>query len=245
MKRKILNTALAMVVIMTFYFMAGAAVVTNNLQGTEAKLVQGGFIWLSVIAAILFYFIRSHSISGIGFRRVEKGTMKELYYCIPMIIVALSGMIAGVDFSQGMSFLLASLFLTIGVGLSEEIYFRGIIYNLWKTQGKGKAVMVSSILFGICHLMNVLGGAGIIETVLQIFFAFFYGIIFALIFIKTESLLPCVGLHFLHDFCAFVGSELTDVAELGLILAQTVIMLIYIVLLVRHQTKSTINNCAQ
>ena len=54
MKRKVIHTILTMLVIMTFYFMAGAAVVTRNLTGSEAKITQGIFIWLSVVVAVFF-----------------------------------------------------------------------------------------------------------------------------------------------------------------------------------------------
>lgn len=48
---------------------------------------------------------------------------------------------------------------------------------------------------------------GIGETVLQICFALVYGMVFALIFAESGSLLPCVLLHALHDFCAFISGE--------------------------------------
>lgn len=234
MKRKVIHTILTMLVIMTFYFMAGAAVVTRNLTGSEAKITQGIFIWLSVIAAVVFSLCKYKAISVLGMNKIRKGSLKELLYLIPMIIVALLGLIAGIDFSQGAEFLFASLFLTIGVGFSEEIYFRGIICTIWKAQGNKIAVIVSSVLFGICHLMNVLGGANVGATILQIFFAFFYGIIFAIIFVNTNSLLPCVGLHFLHDFCAFIGNDISDRAEIGLIVTQTVIMFAYMAILLKR-----------
>ena len=69
---------------------------------------------------------------------------------------------------------------------------------------------------------------------MQIFFAFFYGIIFAIIFVNTNSLLPCVGLHFLHDFCAFIGNDISENAEIGLIVMQTVIMFVYMAILLKQ-----------
>ena len=234
MKRKVIHTILTMLVIMTFYFMAGAAVVTRNLTGSEAKITQGIFIWLSVVVAVFFALCKYKSISVLGMNKIREGSLKELFYLIPMLVVALLGLIAGVDLSLGAGFLFANLFLTIGVGFSEEIYFRGIICNIWKEQGNTKAVIVSSILFGICHLMNVLGGANVGATILQIFFAFFYGIIFAIIFVNTNSLLPCVGLHCLHDFCAFIGNDISENAEIGLIVMQTVIMFVYMAILLKQ-----------
>ena len=234
MLKQIGKTALAMGIIMVFYFVAGASVVVNSLEGTQAKLSQGIFIWLSVMAVVLFYLIRFLSIADLGFHKVREGSIRELLYQIPMLVVALLGLSGGVNFSHGGSFLFASLFLTIGVGLSEEIYFRGIICKLWMAHGSGKAIWISSILFGICHLLNILGGAGVGATILQIFFAFFYGAILAVIFIRTQSIVPCILLHFLHDFCSFIAKDISQIAQIGVGVTQTLLLLFYLIFLVRN-----------
>ncbi|MDD6039167.1 MAG: type II CAAX endopeptidase family protein [bacterium] len=224
----IIRTIAAMVVIMAFYFVAGALVVTNQLEGATAKLVQGCMIWLSVLVAVVYAGIRQKSMKPMGFRPMKEDAAKKLYYYLPVIIVALSGFIAGIDLSgDGWKYIAASLFLTIAVGFSEEIYFRGIICEMWKEKSTTISVFVSSVLFGVCHLMNVLGGADLKNTILQIFFAFFYGIVFAQIYIISNSILPCVILHFLHDFCSFTGASLNPTMNTVLAAVQTVILIVY------------------
>ncbi len=61
--------------------------------------------------------------------------------------------------------------------------------------------LVASILFGICHLINIAGGAAVLTTTLQICFAVIYGFVLALIFIRSGSLIPCILFHALHDMC--------------------------------------------
>lgn len=233
----VLHTVIAMCTVMLFYFMAGAAVVTRGLEGSVAARTQGIFIWLSVIAVLVFYMFHKRGLSKLGFRPVKSGAVRNLFYFIPVIIIVLLGLVGGIDFGKGGAYILGNLFLTVGVGFSEEIYFRGIICNLWKERSSKTAVLVSSVLFGVCHLMNVLGGAGIIETLLQICFAFFYGIVFALIYIEANSIWPCIVLHFAHDFCAFVGSDISPTAEIALMVTQTLLLLLYIVLLVSKRYK--------
>lgn len=91
--------------------------------------------------------------------------------------------------------------------MAEEVFFRGIICGAWLGHGVGKAMMISSVLFVLSHILNIAGGAELGETVLQICFALVYGMVFALIFAESGSLLPCVLLHALHDFCAFISGE--------------------------------------
>ena len=48
---------------------------------------------------------------------------------------------------------------------------------------RGISMLLSSVLFGMSHILNVAGGAGLLATILQICFAIVYGMVFTLIFI--------------------------------------------------------------
>ena len=56
------------------------------------------------------------------------------------LLIALSPLVAGVDLEEVAAFLFANLFLTLGIGMAEEIFFRGIICNLWLKYGVIKAM---------------------------------------------------------------------------------------------------------
>lgn len=224
----VIQTVLTVAVIMLFYFAAGAFVVMNDLSSPGAKLAQGCVIWLSVAAIMAFSALRSGSLKPLGFGGMAKGSAGKLLYFIPVLIIALSGLAGGITVGdEGLPVILSNLFLTVGVGFSEELYFRGVICNRWRQKSVGTGILASAALFGVCHVMNVLGGADLGQTVLQIFFAFFYGIVFALIFIVTRSVWPCIALHFLHDFCAFIGAELTPEKNVILAVIQTLLLIGY------------------
>ena len=97
----------------------------------------------------------------------------------------------------------------------------------------GKAMIISSVLFGFSHLLNIAGGAEFGETVLQICFALVYGMVFALIFAESGSLLPCVLLHALHDFCSFISGEASAQFEIILGAVQFIVLLVYFLYLFR------------
>ena len=83
--------------------------------------------------------------------------------------------------------------LTIGialVALSEELLFRGLIYNRL-TKHK---VLFSSILFGLIHW-----GSGFDSVVI----ATIIGVLFALSYKKTGSIYPAIAAHYLIDFILF------------------------------------------
>lgn len=82
-------------------------------------------------------------------------------------------------------------------GFCEEIAFRGYLMTRLRILGKTKTwlmpVVVSSLTFGILHAYQSLPGV-IILTI--------YGAMFALLYIRTRSLWPCVIAHFFQDFTA-------------------------------------------
>ena len=43
--------------------------------------------------------------------------------------------------------------------MAEEIFFRGIICGLWLKHDTIKAMIISSVLFGLSHILNIAGGA--------------------------------------------------------------------------------------
>lgn len=229
-KLAIRNTVAAVFVYLLFCFIAGAIVVMGELEGTKAVIAQAICIWIASVSVVLLYRLRKKSLSEIGFQKVKSGKWKEIYYAIPFVVISLSTLIAGINTDQ-LGLIPANIFLALAVGFSEEIYFRGIIFHSWKNHSTKSAVLISAILFGICHLMNVLKGAELGYTILQIVFALFYGIAFALLLSVTESLWPCIFLHFFHDLCAFMGNDMPDATEIILVTVWVAILLVYCILM--------------
>ena len=204
-KHLVRNTVLATVTVLLFYFAQGAAVVMGQLEGMKAIATQAAIIWSCALFAIVFFLIKDHSLKGLGVRKPENGMAVRFLYYIPLIIVALAAFAGGIMFDESGLFI-PNLIFTLGIGLTEELYFRGIICNMWKDT-ETKAIIISSVLFGLSHLLNVMGGAGLAETLLQMAFAFTYGVVMAFVILRTKSIWPCILLHAFHDFCGFITNE--------------------------------------
>ena len=231
--RLVWKTAWATLVLLLFFFAQGAIVVIGEIEGISSILIRGGVIWGLVALTLAYYIIRYREISKLGFRGAEKGAAKRMLYFSPLLLIALSPFAAGINFNGGAALIFANLFLTLGIGMAEEIFFRGIICGLWLECGVGKAMMLSSVLFGLSHILNLAGGADFGETILQICFALVYGMGFALIFAESGSLLPCVLLHALHDFCSFISGEGSAQFEIILGAVQFIVLLVYFLYLFR------------
>ena len=61
--------------------------------------------------------------------------------------------------------------------------------------GVKSAIIVSSITFGIGHIINLFNGAEIVPTVMQIIQACSIGYLFVIIFYKSKSMWPCIITH--------------------------------------------------
>ena len=80
----------------------------------------------------------------------------------------------------------------IVAGISEEIFFRGILFRLVE-EGLGTwgAVAVSALVFGFAHLTNAHGSVwGSVAIAIE------SGVLLAAVYVVTRSLWWCIGLHF-------------------------------------------------
>ena len=58
-----------------------------------------------------------------------------------------------------------------------------------------RAIIVSSITFGMGHIVNLLNGADFVPTLLQVCYAMATGYMLVIIFYKSKSLIPCIIFH--------------------------------------------------
>ena len=101
-------------------------------------------------------------------------------------------------------FLLAGYLLT---GFFEEMFFRGVIMRVLRPKGVWVAVLLSSLLFGLAHSTNLFlrfSGQPVIVG-LQIIGVFTFGIGYAALRLRTNTIWPLVILHAATDMFLAVG----------------------------------------
>ena len=83
------------------------------------------------------------------------------------------------------------------VGFLEEIIFRGLLFLAMYKDTPRAAIAVSSITFGIGHIINLINGSGadLLSNLLQVAYASAAGFMFVMIFVRSESLLACIVAH--------------------------------------------------
>ncbi|MGI6626775.1 MAG: CPBP family intramembrane glutamic endopeptidase [Bacillota bacterium] len=223
--RAILSSLVFSVILMIFPVTSGVIVVMNGMDAIQSYWMQGVFMMLSIAVPVVFMWITKMKPAQIGFTRVEKGSIKTVLYFVPITASKIGFLIFGVD--SNTQTIIALAFFTIMIGLSEELYFRGIILRKLRSCFTIKqTVILSSVFFAAVHASQAFSGTGIIIVTLTIINALIFGVIASEIVILTRSIIPVIIWHVLYDFINWI-SVAKGTTEVTLIMIQSVIMVVY------------------
>lgn len=180
-----------------------------------------------VLSAALYWFVHKNRLSEYMGLCMFQADMKKHLYFLPLIVLSLVNVWNG--FQMNMK-LLPSVFAVISmlcVGFLEEIIFRGFLFNAMRKDGLTSAVIVSSVTFGIGHAVNLLLGAPVLATVLQLIYATAIGFLFTALFLSGKSILPLIASHMFINATSIFARPLTQTADILLAAFQTVLALAY------------------
>ncbi len=122
-------------------------------------------------------------------------------------------------FSSGLRFSAAESILFVvsmlGVGFLEELIFRGFLFRAMEKENLTRAIVISSVTFGVGHIVNLLNGQDLPETVSQIIFAVFVGFALVVLFHKGKSLVPCIVFHSVFNALSVIANDEAMNSALG------------------------------
>ena len=97
----------------------------------------------------------------------------------------------------------------LGVGFLEEMIFRGLLFNAMLKDSSKTAIIVSSITFGMGHIINLINGSGaeLIPNLMQVVYASAVGFMFVMIYYRTKSLFVCIITHGLFNALSVFANE--------------------------------------
>lgn len=138
--------------------------------------------------------------------------LRSVFAVLPALLVALNNapviaLISGTARVNAGGFAIALFALQcIAVAAFEETAFRAALFPLMLQHfGTGRrarfsAVLLSSALFGLTHLLNLFSGAGAGAVALQVGYSFLIGGMLAIVYLHTGSLAACILLHAVYNF---------------------------------------------
>lgn len=152
---------------------------------------------LLVMSLLLFCFVKGQGLATkYGLCRSVISPAKLLFY-IPLLVLLTANLWYGVALNGTPLEVVLYILSMCCVGFLEEMIFRGFLFHAMAKNGVKSAIVVSSITFGIGHIVNLFNGSGaqLLPNLLQVIYAIAIGFTFMLLYYKSKSLLPCILTH--------------------------------------------------
>lgn len=200
---------------------------------------------------------------GYGFIFRKKGVMATLIPGIPSYLLRgflLFGAIF-MAFYEGAQWkplpnILAGVIFLFGIGVREEVIFRGIITNSLvlkygnTTKGLLFAVIASAAMFSGIHLQNLFSGVPPMAVVAQMIGAFSMGLVLTAIYVRGGNIWVPIILHAIVDASGLFGSLFTvttatlvdDISALNLagMLRIVLVQIVFALFLLRKSKRAEI-----
>lgn len=168
------------------------------------------------VQRILFSAMMLYFVGNFGFRIIPRKTQViDLLVVLPALIIAVNNF-PFVSYFKGDCAITADagemvMFAVwcIGVGLFEEVSFRGVILPLTLIFLKDKkrpvffTVAVSSAIFSLSHLINLFSG-NIGGTIMQVGYTFLIGAMCGIVTVKTGNVFISAIVHITYNFCGML-----------------------------------------
>lgn len=204
----------------------------NQAIGIEYA-ASAGFCILQAI--VLFTFICKNKLQKrYGLCSSPVPARRFLYY-VPLVILASGNLWNGAALNFSPAETVCRIACMLCVGFLEEAIFRGLLFTAIARNNVRSAVIISSVTFGIGHIINLFNGSGmdLASNLCQIVFAIAVGFLLVTIFYRGGSLLPCILVHsaintlgtFANDTNLTTQTQLTHIAALiAITVAYTLIL---------------------
>jgi len=214
----------------------------GNLRnlGDDSPYMMIGLIVISVLMLLFVWkqgLLEKYGLSS------WTGNNRAMLWFLPLWIIASLNLWGGIAVKYpipGQIYAMVSMAL---VGFAEELIFRGFLFKAMLKDGNVRsAVIVSSITFGLGHIMNLFTGHELVETLAQVVFAVAFGFVVTMAFYKSGSLLPCILSHSLTDvFSLFAGGEASSLLNWAAHVVILVMAVLYCLYLSRRVATPPVN----
>ena len=166
---------------------------------------------------LLFWLRRNDLFTKYGLAKVAVDHKRYLYY-LPLLVLISTNLWGGFAMQLSPTKTVYYVISMIGVGILEEVIFRGLLFKALCKDNYKTAVVISSVTFGIGHIVNLLNGAELLPTLLQIIYATAAGFLFTILFHKSGTLLPCIITHCAINSLSAFGAARTPILDYGSII---------------------------
>ncbi len=148
-------------------------------------------------AIVLLTFVLKNNLQQrYGLCKTSVPAWRFLFY-LPLIVLASGNLWNGVTVNYQTAATVCRIVCMLCVGFLEEVIFRGLLFVAIVRNNIKSAVIISSVTFGVGHIINLFNGSGmdLVGNLCQIVFAIAVGFLLVTIFYRGGSLVPCILVH--------------------------------------------------
>ena len=160
-----------------------------------------------LLSTIIIIFLKKNNLLEKYGLCSFKGNLKSFLFFIPLLAILTVNLWNGVKMNTSIINTILFIISMVCVGFLEEIIFRGFLFVGMSQNSIKSAIVVSSITFGIGHIVNLLNGEDFVPTLLQVFYAIAIGFLFTIMFYKSKSLIPCIIVHAVFNSLSIFSVE--------------------------------------
>ena len=174
-----------------------------------------------LLSAILFLFLNKNGLSEDFGLRAPKTSARSMLYYIPILVMLTANLWYGVTVNYGALEAALYILAMLCVGFLEEVIFRGLLFEAMRGDSVKAAIIVSSVTFGIGHIINLINGSGaeLLPNLLQVIYATAAGFMFVMMYYKSKSLIVCIAAHGVFNALSVFANEANATAEMRILTA--------------------------
>lgn len=186
---------------------------------------------------LIFVIVKLKKVSYYGLTKVRN--LNRYLYFVPLLLIISVNLWNGININNTPREIIFYILTMLNVGFLEEVIFRGFLFKMMEKDNVNRAIIISTITFGMGHIVNLLNGANLIPTLMQICYAFSVGYLFVIIFYKSKSLIPCIITHCLVNSISIFNVENTISLYVAPIFL-TIVPLVYAIYINKNIKKQVI-----
>ena len=166
------------------------------------------------MSVILIAFLHKHNLFGEYGLCKPTASPREMLFYIPAVIMMSANLVFGVAINYNALNTVMYVLSMVCVGFLEEIIFRGLLFEAMRENGLKTAVIVSSVTFGIGHIINLINGSGaeLLPNLLQVVYATAAGYMFVMMYYRSKSIIICIAAHGIFNALSIFTKE-ADVTD--------------------------------
>lgn len=127
--KPILKSIMWIISILLFPITSGIIATIAEYDVIRTFVIQGCFVLASFIIPFIYVLVKKIRLEELGLCKLSNTTGKKVLYLIPVLVSEIPLLILGINLNN-FEYVMSLILLTLAIGISEEVYFRGIILSV-------------------------------------------------------------------------------------------------------------------